>query len=36
MNSNRTNRSWRLRQRPEGIIDENDLEPIKVAVMAAN
>ena len=26
MNSNRTNRSWRLRQRPEGIIDENDLE----------
>ena len=26
MNSNRTNRSWRLRQRPEGVIDENDLE----------
>ena len=26
MNSNRTNRSWRLRHRPEGIIDENDLE----------
>ena len=26
MNSNRTNRSWRLRQRPEGTIDENDLE----------
>ena len=26
MNSNRTNRSWRLRQRPKGIIDENDLE----------
>ena len=26
MNSNRTNRSWRLRQRPEGIINEKDLE----------
>ena len=26
MNSNRTNRSWRLRQRPEGVIDEDDLE----------
>ena len=26
MNSNRTNRSWRLRQRPEGVIGENDLE----------
>ena len=26
MNSNRTNRSWRLRQRPEGVVGENDLE----------
>ena len=26
MNSNRTTRSWRLRRRPEGIINENDLE----------
>ena len=26
MNSNRTTRSWRLRRRPDGIINENDLE----------
>ena len=26
MNSNRTTRSWRLRRRPDGVINENDLE----------
>jgi len=26
MNSNRLNRSWKLKRRPEGVINEKDLE----------
>jgi len=32
MNSNRLNRSWKLKRRPEGVINEKDLELVSEEV----